>query len=365
MGKSGLIAVFWDYENARVWAQGIKLPLAESIINLTNELGTAIIMNVYSKWRKENVKIAESLYSLGFDQINVPITKDNSADIMLSGDIITTLYEHPDITTYIIITGDKDFISIVNKLKRKGKKVIIIGPADTSSEHLQISASEFISFNELGKVKEEPSEEEELITFENAVECLISAIKKTIEDGKATQLSPINIAMKADSTHNYNGPKSIIHPDTDGTTVLKFRSFKPFVEYVESIGKIQISSVGDFTEVFLPSEDPKEESAFAADYEKLISNLDKDDWNLLFDQVEASTDPNKVEEEYMGRRMNIHFHLKQARDHVKVQITNRTISRIIDLLSEEGLLVQIENMYFLHADYDILKELFIEKFAHR
>ena len=52
---------------------------------------------------------------------------------------------------FIIVTADKDFIPLVNALKALKKRVIIVGKADVVSEHLMLSAHDFVPLETLPK----------------------------------------------------------------------------------------------------------------------------------------------------------------------------------------------------------------------
>src|SRR4051812_38802223 len=67
----------------------------------------------------------------------------------------------PEIGTYILLSGDSDFASLVTKLKEYGKYVIGVGIRESSSDLLVMNCDEYYSYNALaGLVKtsdEEPA----------------------------------------------------------------------------------------------------------------------------------------------------------------------------------------------------------------
>jgi uncharacterized protein (TIGR00288 family) len=163
-----MIAVFWDYENTKVPAEGINLPLAEALIAYSGSLGHPTILRVYSNWQREKSAVSvQALYSLGFEPIHVSMGKPNSVDLKLAIDCLSTAYNHSEIEHFIIVTADKDFIPLVNALKALKKRVIIVGKADVVSEHLMLSAHNFVPLETLPKylnscqelVDEDPQEE--------------------------------------------------------------------------------------------------------------------------------------------------------------------------------------------------------------
>jgi hypothetical protein len=60
-------------------------------------------------------------------------------------DIIETVFDRPSISTFVLMTGDKDFTRICARLKlRLNKNVIIVGVPGTVSRDLISSASQFV-----------------------------------------------------------------------------------------------------------------------------------------------------------------------------------------------------------------------------
>ena len=60
-------------------------------------------------------------------------------------DIIETVFDRPTISTFVLMTGDKDFTRISARLKlRLNKTVIVVGIPGTVSRDLISSASQFV-----------------------------------------------------------------------------------------------------------------------------------------------------------------------------------------------------------------------------
>lgn len=71
----------------------------------------------------------------------------NSADMKIQFDIFDDL-EKSIIDTYIIASGDADFIGIVNKIKEKGKNIIGIGLNKSSATILKNSCNEYYTLDD-------------------------------------------------------------------------------------------------------------------------------------------------------------------------------------------------------------------------
>lgn len=309
------IAIFWDYENVRIPTQGSSAPLAELLVDYAKSLGHPCLKIVYANWSgrqpgnfwrrgnppasKEEV-VVKALYSLGFEPIYVSMGKANSSDVKLAVDCLNAVYREPSLQHIMIVTGDKDFIPLVNALKDLGKTVTVIGHADKVSEHLMLSADEFVSVRELLDTHEEeviphpPAQDspeanvqEEVkiptMAYEEAVDCLLEAVGAAIEQSKSTRIETIGRLMRTINPH-YTGANHVSTPNNQGT----FTKFSAFLATVANEGKIRLETTeGGFKELFLPEEDPEDESEFRS---QAIAAMDQDQWKTLILEVKAILD---------------------------------------------------------------------------
>jgi hypothetical protein len=73
----------------------------------------------------------------------------NGADINLALDALEMAFTHPHINAFVIVGGDSDFISLVEKLKQYDKKVFVVGGRQFTSQILQRNCHEFIAYENL------------------------------------------------------------------------------------------------------------------------------------------------------------------------------------------------------------------------
>ena len=76
----------------------------------------------------------------------------NGADINLALDALEMAFTHPHINAYVIVGGDSDFLSLVEKLKQYDKKVFVVGGRAFTSMILQRNCHEFIAYENLAGV---------------------------------------------------------------------------------------------------------------------------------------------------------------------------------------------------------------------
>src|SRR6476646_5899796 len=149
-------ALLIDFDNVTM---GIRSDLGKELRSLlSSEIskGKVAVQRAYADWRRYPqyiVPLAES----SIDMIFAPAygsSKKNATDIRLAVDAIELVFTRPEIGTYILLSGDSDFASLVNKLKEYGKYVIGVGIRESSSDLLVMNCDEYYSYNALaGLVK--------------------------------------------------------------------------------------------------------------------------------------------------------------------------------------------------------------------
>src|SRR5207248_6769375 len=73
----------------------------------------------------------------------------NGADINLALDALEMAFTHDHINACAIVSGDSDFIALVNKLKQYDKTVFVVGGKAFTSTILQKNCHEFISYESM------------------------------------------------------------------------------------------------------------------------------------------------------------------------------------------------------------------------
>src|SRR4051812_41125756 len=154
-------ALLIDFDNVTM---GIRSDLGNELRTLLGSdiiKGKVAVQRAYADWRRYPqyvVPLAES----SIDMIWAPAygsSKKNATDIRLAVDAMELVFTRPEIGTYILLSGDSDFASLVLKLKEYGKYVIGVGIRESSSDLLVMNCDEYYSYNALaGLVKS--SEEE-------------------------------------------------------------------------------------------------------------------------------------------------------------------------------------------------------------
>ena len=179
------VAVFIDLENFVHLCNDEELEPDLSLI-LSTFPDYAIVVscgNIHAlKKIKDQNWLWESLKELKIQHDNLKNShQKNSADMQLAVLIASTVYLHPSISTYILITGDRDFIPVANFLRAQGKYVIGVGPEHKVASEFRNSLHQYRTIPELleeGKAKLAKPE----LTFEEDIDFLLHAIREVEKD---------------------------------------------------------------------------------------------------------------------------------------------------------------------------------------
>ncbi len=312
------VAVFIDFENVYVSVRD-KLdvnPNFEIIMDRVADLGRVVIARAYADWYRYP-RVTSALYANGIEPMYVPTyyyDRDlgrtgraikNSVDMNLCIDAMKTLFTNPNIGKFVLATGDRDFIPLVNSIRQQGKEVIIIGVGGAASGHLAQSADEFIFYEQLlgkkpqnlqpdvprGRAPEKgrdvfevdetpltarqrpqtleraplppepvPAVEPVLTRDEPDVfDTLVQAVHLARERGYVCSFGSLKLLMKELMGGDFKESK---YRDAAGRP---FAKFKDFALEAERRGRVQVFTSGAVVEVFLPGEDPYKLSQFAQD----------------------------------------------------------------------------------------------------
>ena len=115
------------------------------------------MQRAYADWRRYPQYIV-SLSESSIDLIFAPAfgsTKKNATDIRLAIDAIELVFTRPEIGTFILLSGDSDFSTMVIKLKEYGKYVIGVGIRESASDLLIQNCDEYYSYNDLAGLTKE------------------------------------------------------------------------------------------------------------------------------------------------------------------------------------------------------------------
>ncbi len=263
------VALFIDFENVYIAVRDIygQNPNFEYITEKAKEYGRLIIARAYADWYRYQ-RVTNALYANGIEPVYVPTyyygqdpqkatAIKNSVDIHMVIDAMRILYTHENIEIFIFVTGDRDFIPLVNAIRQKGKMCVVIGVAEAASSHLAQSADEFLFYHQLADDIQPPRSQMD------PYEAVPEAVKLARKRGNVPTFGTIKLLL-IELLGEFDHTKL---KDRNGRPYAKF---KDFMKECERRGLIQIASSGTVNEVFLPGEDTST-SAFSEPQERSSS----------------------------------------------------------------------------------------------
>lgn len=244
-----LVSLYWDYQNVKLNLQQATLLLA-----FAKTKGRLICNKVYyNSHSKDQASVKNALAGLDFKYFDVPCPLKNSADNQLIADCIEDIDNNLSPHIVIIVSGDGDFAKLVRTLQKLDKKVIIFAQRGNVKQKLiDLVKDDFYFVEQLSqlvvdKTEPHPNSNQFQITYKDAIECLIEAIKTALSQGKHSRFPLINNLMRHSQRYpNYQGFSSICKDD--GTM---FLSFSKFINAAMADGKVRVQITGKVQELFL------------------------------------------------------------------------------------------------------------------
>jgi uncharacterized LabA/DUF88 family protein len=270
------LAIFIDWENIYIStvSEYNSKPNVSAILEKAREYGRIVSATAYADWTDGDFRDAPpTLYSNGISPRYISARyfpggksskrRTNSIDVMLAVECSDFLHTHPQVDTYVLVTGDGDFIPLVNLLRGRGKKVVVIGVSEATSYHLIESADDFISYASL--LEEERAarthDKEPKKKAADPFKELVRAVETLKKGGKTRVLGQVKQQM-------------IVQLGSFDERNAGFKKFKDFVVEAERRGLVNTVDQDFELQVYLPnekvpelpesdlaSEEPKEDGA--------------------------------------------------------------------------------------------------------
>jgi uncharacterized LabA/DUF88 family protein len=148
------IAVFIDFDNIEIGVRntlGLSFDIG-AVLEAIKERGEIITKVAYSDWKRGDYGRAMANHAVRLVQrVMTPGGDKNGADINLALDALEMAFTHDHINAFVIVGGDSDFITLVEKLKQYDKKVFVVGGRQFSSQVMQKNCTEFIAYENIAR----------------------------------------------------------------------------------------------------------------------------------------------------------------------------------------------------------------------
>jgi uncharacterized LabA/DUF88 family protein len=148
------VAVFLDLDNLVIGAKQINLTfdinlVLDHIKTITS--GRIVLRHAYGAGKQSQGQLQE-LAQAGFvvqSAARVNSFSKNLADMQITVNAMDTLVDGHQYSTYVLMSGDRDFTPLVHSLRKRGKRVIGVGIRHTSSESLVELCDEYVFYEDL------------------------------------------------------------------------------------------------------------------------------------------------------------------------------------------------------------------------
>jgi uncharacterized protein (TIGR00288 family) len=236
--RSTRIAVFIDFDNVEI---GVKSTIGGPfdiglVLEAIKERGEIVTKIAYSDWKRAgDYSRVLTQHAIRMVQRNLtPGGDKNGADITMALDALEMAFTHDHINAFVIVGGDSDFISLVEKLKQYGRKVIVVGGRQFTSTTMQKNGHEFIAYENLTSSRGRTAERGKpaaSAAVTQALPLLKRALKVLSDREVAPQLGLLkSTLLQLDSTfseRNYGAS-----------------SFRDFMEKVAQTGAVTLKHAG-------------------------------------------------------------------------------------------------------------------------
>ncbi|MEZ5362630.1 MAG: NYN domain-containing protein [Bryobacterales bacterium] len=153
MDENRKFAVFIDYDNIEI---GVKSTLSREldmgcILEGVKQRGEIVSKIAYGNWG-HHPEATRTFAEYGVQMVqrdSTPRGDKNGGDINLALDALEMAFTRDHIDSFAIVSGDSDFMPLVNKLKEYNKRVYVVGGKQFTSTILQRNCHEFISYESL------------------------------------------------------------------------------------------------------------------------------------------------------------------------------------------------------------------------
>ena len=270
------IALVLDWENIRFGLQQRNLvPNISAIKDEAQSLGRVVVARAYADFQNYTMSSdPRRLYAAGIEPVYVPgrnyddgrgfsqsNVRKNSVDIKLTADCVEFCHRYPDIDTYILVSGDGDFIHLVNTLRPYGKFVAIVALSWSASPRLTESADlvRFYDIDVEPSLQREPTAPDDAPSREE-VEGEMADVFEAIREIVTEQNRPLVLAaLKPHLSQRMGGFDE---------REFGYLKFKPLVMDAQDAGYVRVMTEGlvdwvmpihsDFQNVDEPSEEDDE-----------------------------------------------------------------------------------------------------------
>lgn len=253
------IAVFIDFDNIEI---GVKTTLnlqfdIGAVLEAIKERGEVITKVAYGDWKRsgEHGRAMAQHAVRMVQRVTTPGGDKNGADINLALDALEMAFTHSHINAFVIVGGDSDFITLVEKLKQYDRKVFVVGGRAFTSQVMQKNCTEFIAYENVvpDRPGRQPRQEKgerprsQSSSGKQSIEQAVPLVKRALKVLTDREVSPQLGLLKS----------TLLQLDSSfSERDYGAGSFREFADKLAGQGLVSLKHQGRSTLVELPNEDP-------------------------------------------------------------------------------------------------------------
>ena len=202
------VALFIDVDNILILAQRSGLPFHLSlIIDRARQQGTVMSSKAYADWTANLLRpVLGDFRANAIELVQLPTSTaskehKNTADIQLTVDAFEMVFSPVRPDTIVIVGGDRDYVPLVQKLKRYGVFVMGIGVEAGVSRVLIEACDSFVFYDDIvpPAPEEAPEEATEPVSAPNPTDTyslMQRAVATLQREGRASTGASVHAMMK-------------------------------------------------------------------------------------------------------------------------------------------------------------------------
>lgn len=145
----GEVALFIDFDNVRYGYLNTfgEEPDFQDLMAKARQYGRVVLAVAYADFTEHPLTYRRGLEVAGITPRDIPKRGSrhhaSSSEMAMLMDIIDCLLDRPSVQTFVLVTGDSDFMRVIGRARHRfGKQVIVSGVPGTISQDLIASADE-------------------------------------------------------------------------------------------------------------------------------------------------------------------------------------------------------------------------------
>jgi uncharacterized LabA/DUF88 family protein len=270
--SKGDVALFIDWENIKWSLEDVEMaPNVSAIRDAAERYGRVVVARAYADWQQPwHQKEPSRLYRAGVEPVYVPTKASiraqsgegedyfikGSVDVKMTADCIECAHDYTSVKTFVLVSGDADFVHVVNILRPYGKRVVAVGVSWSSATRLIQTVDEFLQYDKdvvpFSDVESTPVERTDVEEdkLDQAFEKIVDIIRGSRFPGRALA--------------SYVKLELIKRMGEFDESEFGFNQFRQFLKEAEKRGYIHVIPDELVDWVYLPESVPEDETAPSA-----------------------------------------------------------------------------------------------------